>query len=76
MVAVTAEVRGAPDATISLITETGCVARAKTDADGTGSLAWTAPRDAARFARVEVRRRSRFPSMLALSNPVWLDSIA
>jgi hypothetical protein len=26
----------------------------------------------ARFARVEVRRRSRFPSMVAMSNPVWL----
>jgi hypothetical protein len=26
----------------------------------------------ARFARVEVRRLARFPSMVALSNPVWL----
>ena len=60
----------------SLITDTGCVGRAKTDADGAGSLACTAPRGAARFARVEVRRRSRFPSMLALSNPVWLDALA
>ncbi|HEX3288953.1 MAG TPA: CehA/McbA family metallohydrolase [Mycobacterium sp.] len=75
-VAVTAEVRGAHDTTISLITDTGCVGRAKTDADGAGSLACTAPRGAARFARVEVRRRSRFPSMLALSNPVWLDALA
>jgi hypothetical protein len=29
----------------------------------------------ARFARVEVRRRARFPSMVALSNPVWLQPI-
>jgi hypothetical protein len=25
------------------------------------------------FGRVEVRRRTRFPSMVALSNPVWLQ---
>jgi hypothetical protein len=75
-VTVTTEVCGTPEATISLITDTGCVARTKSDADGTGNLAWTAPRGEARFARVEVRRRSRSPSMLALSNPVWLDAIA
>lgn len=75
-VTVTTEVCGTPDATISLITDTGCVARTKSDADGTGNLAWTAPRGEARFARVEIRRRSRFPSMLALSNPVWLDAVA
>jgi len=75
-VTVTTEVCGTPGATISLITDTGCVARTKSDADGTGNLAWTAPRGEARFARVEIRSRSRFPSMLALSNPVWLDAIA
>jgi PHP domain-containing protein len=70
--AVSAEVTGAPDATISLITDGGCVGRAKTDGDGAGSLQWTESWGVARFARIEVRRRSRFPSMLALSNPVWL----
>ncbi len=73
-VTVTTEVRGAPGTTISLITDGGCVGRAKTDDDGAGTLTWTAPGGTARFARVEVRRRARFPSMVALSNPVWLDS--
>ncbi len=76
VVTVIAEVVGAPGATISIITDGGCVGRAKTDAAGVGSLRWAAARGAARFARVEVRRRSRFPSMVALSNPVWLDSTA
>jgi hypothetical protein len=73
-VKVTAQVTGAPNATISLITDSGCVGRAKTDESGVGRLTWTAPYGVARFARVEVRRRSRFPSMVAMSNPVWLDS--
>jgi hypothetical protein len=69
-VAVTTVVRGAPDATVSLITDGGCVGRAKTDLCGTGSLTWAADPGVARFARVEVRRRSPFPSVIALSNPV------
>jgi hypothetical protein len=73
-VKVAAEVTGAPDATISLITESGCVGRARTDESGVGRLTWTASDGVARFARIEVRRRSRFPSMVAMSNPVWLDS--
>lgn len=75
-VSVTTVVRGAPDATVSVITDGGCVGRAKTDSCGTGSLTWTTDACVARFARVEVRRRSRFPSMIALSNPVWLDPSA
>ena len=73
-VTVAAEVTGAPDATISLITDTGCAGRAKTDQSGVGRLTWTDSGGVARFARIEVRRRSRFPSMVAMSNPVWLDS--
>ena len=72
-VTVTASVSGAPDATLSLITDGGCVGRSKTDASGDGRLTWTCLGGHPRFARVEVRRRTRFPSMLALSNPVWLD---
>jgi PHP domain len=71
-VTVAAEVSGAPDASIALLTDGGCVGRAKTDASGDGRLTWTAPGGQARFVRVEVRRRSRFPSMVAMSNPVWL----
>ena len=72
-VTVTARVSGVPDASVALISDGGCVGRAKTDASGDGHLTWTAPDGRGRFARVEVRRRSRFPSMLALSNPVWLS---
>jgi len=74
-VAVTAEVSGAPDANIALGTDGGCVGRAKTDASGDGRLTWTTSGDEARFARVEVRRKVRFPSMVALSNPVWLQPL-
>jgi hypothetical protein len=70
---VTGSVSGAPDATVALITDGGCVARANTDASGDGHLAWTCFGGQARFARVEVRRRARFASMVALSNPVWLQ---
>ena len=41
---------------------------------GTDTLTWTTTAGKARFARIEVRRRARFPSMVALSNPVWLHS--
>jgi hypothetical protein len=73
-VTVTAEVSGAPDASIALVTDGGCVGRAKTDASGDGRLSWTAGGQA-RFARVEVRRRAHFSSMVALSNPVWLQPL-
>ena len=73
-VTVTVEVSGARDCCIALVTDGGCVGRVKTDACGRGTLTWTASAGEARFARVEVRRRTRFPSMVALSNPVWLDS--
>ena len=75
VVTVTAQVSGAPDACIALLTDGGCVGRAKTDASGDGRLTWTVAGGQARFARVEVRRRARFPSMVAMSNPVWLTPI-
>ena len=74
-VTVTAQVSGAPDASIALLTDGGCVGRAKTDASGDGRLTWTVSGGQARFARFEVRRRARFPSMAAMSNPVWLTPI-
>ena len=74
-VTVTARVSGAPDASVALVTEGGCMGRAKTDASGDGELTWTSFGGQARFARVEVRRRARSPSMVALSNPVWLQSL-
>ena len=73
-VTVTAEVSGAPDTSIAVVTDGGCVGRVKTDTSGTGTLTWTTSAGKARFTRVEVRRRARFPSMVALSNPVWLHS--
>ncbi len=72
---VTAEVAGAPDCNLAIITDRGCVGRVKTDTSGVGTLRWACEAQAARFARVEVRRRSRFPSMVALSNPVWLGEV-
>lgn len=76
-VTVTASVRGAPDASIAIITEGGCVRRGKTDDRGEGTMRWTASSDA-RFSRVEVRHasRARMRSMIALTNPVWLSSTA
>ena len=74
-VTVTAQVSGAPDASIALLTDGGCVGRAKTDASGDWRLTWTVWGGQARFARVEVRRRARFPSIVAMSNPVWLTPI-
>ena len=75
-VAVTAEVAGAPDCNLAIITDRGCVGRVKTDPSGVGTLRWACEDQGARFARIEVRRRSRFPSMVALSNPVWLDEVS
>lgn len=72
-VTVTVQVSGAPDTSVALLTDAGCVGRAKTDSSGNGRLTWTACGGQARFARVEVRRRATFPSMVALSNPVWLQ---
>jgi len=74
-VTVTARVSGAPDASVALVTEGGCMRRAKTDASGDGELTWTSFGGQARFARVEVRRRARSQSMVSLSNPVWLQSL-
>lgn len=73
-VTVTATVEGAPDAAVAIIADTGCVARGKTDSSGAGTVKWTGSGADASFVRVEVRRaaRGRFPSMVAMSNPVWL----
>jgi hypothetical protein len=73
-VTVSAAVAGAPGASLALITDGGCVARVAVDDAGVGRLQWTATAEQARFARVEVRRRARRfgPSMVALTNPVWL----
>ena len=74
-VTVDAEVRGAPGTTVALITAAGCVARIAVDDSGTGRLRFTDTGARARFARVEVRRpvRRRLSSMVALTNPVWLE---
>jgi hypothetical protein len=71
---ISADVTGAPDSHLAIVTDRGCVARARTDTAGAGTLRWTGAGGAARFARVEVRRRARLPSMVALSNPIWLNA--
>ena len=72
---VTTEVTGAADSSLAIITDGGCVGRVKTDDCGAASLRWDCMAGEARFARVEVRRRTRLPSMVALSNPVWLQPL-
>ena len=73
-VTVTATVGGAPETALAIVADTGCVARVKTDSSGEAAVEWTGSGADATFARVEVRRavRGRFPSMVAMSNPVWL----
>ncbi|MBV8929579.1 MAG: PHP domain-containing protein [Mycobacteriaceae bacterium] len=70
-------VRGAPDTALALITAAGRVARVAVDGSGTGRLRWTTTAAQAGFARVEVRRSQRagLSSMVALSNPVWLNGV-
>jgi hypothetical protein len=73
-VTVTGTVLGAPESTVAIITDTGCVGRASIDSTGTGSVKWTgAPADV-RFALIEVRHasRTRMRPMVALTNPVWV----
>jgi hypothetical protein len=71
---ITAEVAGATDSSLAIIRDGGCVGRVKTDGCGVAKLRWDCMAGEARFARVEVRRRARFPSMVAMSNPVWLQT--
>jgi hypothetical protein len=70
---VTAVVAGAGESSLAIITDRGCIGRVKTDDCGAARLRWNCMAGEARFARVEVRRRTRFPSMVAMSNPVWLQ---
>ncbi len=73
----TATVVGAPNTTLAIITDAGCVARAKIDGGGVGSLRWVATPAEVRFALVEVRHnnRARLWSMVALTNPVWVSAV-
>jgi hypothetical protein len=73
-VTVTGTVVGAPDTTVAIITDRGCLARAIIDDAGVGSVRWAGTAAEARFALLEVRRTARTPlrSMVALTNPVWL----
>ncbi len=73
---ITATVTGAPDTSLTLITAQHRAAGTTIDASGHGHLQWTTTNAEARFARIEVRRRlrDRHPSMVALTNPVWLSA--
>ena len=74
-VTLSAAVSGAPGTTLAIVTADGCPVRVPVGASGTGRLEWTTTGSAIRFARAEVRRlvRRRLPTMVALSNPVWLS---
>jgi hypothetical protein len=71
-----ATVVGAPNTTVAIITDAGCVARTKIDGDGVGSLRWFTTPAEVRFALAEVRHinRARLWSMAALTNPVWVSA--
>ena len=73
-VTVSAAVHGAPGTSLALITAAGCAGRVAVGESGAGQLELTATGARALFARAEVRRPAlgRLPSMVALSNPVWL----
>lgn len=74
---ITASVSGAPDTCLALITARGAAARIMVGASGHAQLHWATTDAEARFVRVEIRRRlrDRSPSMVALTNPVWLSSV-
>jgi hypothetical protein len=76
-ITVTATVVGAPNTTLAIITDAGCVARAKIDGGGVGSLRWVANPAEVRFALAEVRHnnRARLWPLAALTNPVWLSAV-
>jgi hypothetical protein len=67
-------VTGAPDSTVAITTDTGCMARAAIDSSGVGDVTWTGPVTDLRFALIEVRHnsRTRMRPMAALTNPVWI----
>ena len=73
-VTVSAAVSGAPGTSLALITAAGCASRVAIGDSGAGQLKWTGAGAQALFARAEVRRpaRGRLPSMVGLTNPVWL----
>ena len=73
-VTVSAAVSGAPGTSLALITAAECASRVAIGDSGAGQLDWTGAGAQALFARAEVRRpaRGRLPSMVGLTNPVWL----
>lgn len=75
-VTVTATVSGAPNTRMAIITGAGRVADVRIDQSGAGSIRWTGSGDSMRFVRAEVRRRAIPRSMVALTNPVWLQALA
>jgi hypothetical protein len=67
-------VTGAPDTTVAITTDTGCIARAAIDSSGVGDVQWTGPGADFRFVLIEVRHisRTRMRPMAALTNPAWI----
>ncbi|MFJ9789626.1 CehA/McbA family metallohydrolase [Streptomyces globosus] len=77
-VGVTAEVSGAPDAVITLHTEWGVMAVARTGGDGRGRLHWRGWGRGSLFARAEVRRlkpaSTTLDRLVAATNPIWFHA--
>jgi len=75
-VTVSAEISAPPGASAALITAAGCVGRVVTGGPDPARSRWEIDAAAARFARLEVRQaaRGRLGAMVALTNPVWLNT--
>jgi hypothetical protein len=71
-------VQGAPDTIVAILTDTGCIARTTIDGSGEGVVEWTGATACIRFALIEVRHasRTRMRPLVALTDPVWLESAA
>jgi len=74
MLTIRGTVHGAPDATVAIIADTGCIGRTAIDGTGVGEVEWTGAAADIRFALIEVRHasRARMRPMVALTNPVWM----
>ncbi|MEQ7007241.1 CehA/McbA family metallohydrolase [Actinopolymorpha sp. B17G11] len=69
-------VRGGPEGFVRFVTDKGAVAQLETG--GEGSATWTTTAAASHYVRVEVRRphaaMTHFEPMVALTNPIFLDT--
>ncbi|MGQ0504235.1 MAG: CehA/McbA family metallohydrolase [Myxococcaceae bacterium] len=75
-VRVIAHVSGAPNASVSLITQAGSVETLVLDSAGTRTFGWNRAAGELSHVRIEVRDPANASAMLALSNPIFFRSPA